>query len=156
MAEKEIKQLVRIANVDLDGNKQILVALTKIKGVGISLANAALQVAKVEPTTLAGTMTSDQEKKIEAAITDPTGNGIPSWMINRQNDYETGENRHLLNADLNFEQDNDIKRLMRVKANRGLRHSWKLPVRGQRTQSNFRRSKSKAVSGAKKGRKSRA
>ena len=45
----------------------------------------------------------------------------------------------------------DLRRLKKIKSNRGLRHQWGLPVRGQRTKSNFRRSKGKAVGVKRKG-----
>ena len=72
-------------------------------------------------------------------------------MINRKNDYETGEDKHLLAGTLNFVQDNDLKRLKKIKTLRGIRHQRKLPVRGQRTRSNFRKGKGKVVGVKKKG-----
>jgi small subunit ribosomal protein S13 len=159
MAEKEesnkekIRLLVRVANTDLAGEKQILHAMTKIKGVSTSFSNAVVTKAGVDPIKKAGLLTDAEVAKLEKVVLDPTGNGIPSWLFNRQDDYETGKDGHLLNADLKFTKENDIKRLMRIKSNRGLRHSWRLPLRGQRTKSNFRRSKARTASAAKRGRK---
>ena len=54
------KHIVRIANVDVPGEKQIRFALTKIKGVGIYMADSLCQLANIKKTTKAGNMT-DQE-----------------------------------------------------------------------------------------------
>ena len=59
-------------------------------------------------------------------------------MLNRRKDLETGEDKHLLGTDLMIAKDNDLKLLKKTKSYIGLRHQRRLPVRGQRTQSNFR------------------
>ena len=61
----------------------------------------------------------------------------------RCEDYETGVDKHLLGTDLDVTQENDIKRLKKIKAYRGIRHIHGQPSRGQRTKSNFRRNKGK-------------
>ena len=78
--------------------------------------------------------------------------GIPMWMFNRRKDRETGEDVHLLTNELVFSRENDIKRMRRIKNYTGARHSLGLPVRGQRTKSNFRPNKGK-VTGVKTSRK---
>ena len=55
-------------------------------------------------------------KKIEETITNPIKFGIPSWMVNRRKDTETGEDRHLVGTDLKFMQEQDIKRVIRIKS----------------------------------------
>ena len=54
---------------------------------------------------------------------------------------------HLINTDLDLSKDGDIKRMKKVKSYKGLRHTWGLPVRGQRTRSNFRKNKGKVSLG---------
>ena len=49
-----------------------------------------------------------------------------------------------------FAQENDVKRLKRIRSYVGVRHGQGLPVRGQRTKSNFRRNKGKGPLGVKK------
>jgi len=71
-------------------------------------------------------------------------------MLNRRKDYETGEDKHLLSSDLAFTKDNDIKMLKKIKSYKGMRHAFGLPVRGQRTRSNFRRNKGKVTGVQKK------
>jgi len=139
MVEKEFKYLVRIASTDLDGNKALLYALTKIKGISLMYANAVCIFSGVDSTKKTGYLSDEEIKKLNTFVTNPQG--VPSWLLNRNKDYDTGVNKHLLMSDLIFTQDNDIKRLKMIKSNRGLRHQWNLPLRGQRTKSNFRRTK---------------
>jgi len=141
----EFKHRVRIANTDLKGEKHILVAMTKIKGVSVMYANMALALAKVSKTKKTGDLTDKEIEKIDTILKDPLAFNAPEWLLNRRKDYETGENMHLLNADLSLQKDNDVKRLKKIKSYRGLRHQWGLPVRGQRTKSNFRKQKGKGL-----------
>ena len=142
-----VKYIVRIANTDLPGSKQTMFALTGIKGVSIGLANAACALTSVTKQTKLGLLEETDIAKLNEFFANPT---VPTWMKNRQKDYETGADVHLLSADLTFTQDNDVKRLKMIKSNRGMRHQWGLTVRGQRTSSNHRRSKAKNAAAAKK------
>lgn len=151
--EQKIQYLVRIANTDLNGNKAIAYALTKIKGVSTTLAAAICAVSKVDKTTKAGLLNAEEIARLDKAVRNPLAAGVPVWMANHQKEYETGNDVHLIMGDLDFTQQNDVKRLSKIKSYRGLRHQWKLPLRGQRTKSNFRKSKTKSASAAKKGRK---
>lgn len=112
-------------------------------------ANAVLSVSGVPKDKKAGILTDKEVEQLNDVLKNPSKYKIPEWMLNRREDYETGENAHILSADLDFTKDNDIKRLKKTKSNRGMRHAWGLPLRGQRTKSNFRRSKGK-VTGVKK------
>ncbi len=135
--EQELNELVRIANNDLPGRKAIYYALTRIKGISFSLANAICNLSGIEKNKKVGYCTREDLDKIEKVIADRKS--LPDWMLNRRRDYDTGENLHLLGGDVKFSRENDIRRLQKVKSRRGLRHAWDLPVRGQRTRSNFRK-----------------
>jgi small subunit ribosomal protein S13 len=150
MAEKAFKHIVRIAQVDVSGDKPIKIALKKIKGVGFNLASAACNLANISQNQKAGELTDEQVKKLNEIISNPQEKGIPLWMLNRRKDYETGKDTHLLMGTLDYTKDNTIKRLRKIKSYKGTRHSQGLPVRGQRTKANFRRSKGKVVGVAKK------
>jgi len=141
MADDNFQHLVRVANTDLDGNKYPVLALQKIKGVGWRLANAIAALSGVSKTQKMGYVAQDIVNKLDIIVKDPLGNGVPTWMINRRRDYETGEDMHLIGGALTFQKDNDLKRLKKIKSYRGLRHQLGLTVRGQRTQGNFRRRK---------------
>lgn len=152
MADKEnnIKHIVRVVNVDLPGQKNLRVALTKIKGIGQNLADGICRLAGVDRRMKTGALSEKDVASLEEVIKNPNSKGIPVWMFNRRRDMETGEDKHLITGTLNFEHDNDLKRLKKIKSYKGIRHSKRLPVRGQRTRSNFRRGKGKAVGVKKK------
>jgi len=146
----DFKHIVRIANVDIPGEKQIRFALTYIKGIGINLADAICNLAHIDRLTQAGMLKEAEIIKLNQIAANPLASGIPNWMANRRRDYDTGEDKHLLTGNLNFAQDNDLKRLKKIKTLIGIRHIKGLPVRGQRTRSNFRKSKGKVVGVKKK------
>jgi len=155
MAEKFVpgpnfQHIVRISNVDVPGAKKILFALKKIKGVGDNFASAVCAAAGVNINTRAGELKSDEIERLTSALNHPAKSGIPSWMYNRRKDFDTGEDKHLITGTLIFTHDNDLKRMKKIKSYKGLRHIKGLPVRGQRTRSNFRRSKGKVVGVTKK------
>jgi small subunit ribosomal protein S13 len=148
--EEKLKYIVRIAATDLEGAKPIGQTLTKIKGINFSLANAICNILPLEKTKKTGSLKEDEIKKIEEVIKEPIKKGIPSWMVNRQKDYDTGEDRHLTSSNLKLRTEFDIKRLRKIKSYKGFRHGVGLPVRGQRTKANFRKGKSLGVKRKKK------
>ena len=145
MAEQSIKHLIRVANTDIKGNKAVVVAMTKIKGIGPIFANAVCKLANVPRTKKAGLLDSGEVQRLTDVIQNPGKYKIPVWMFNRRGDIETGEDKHLLVADLDFAKQQDIRRLQKIKSYRGMRHAAGLPARGQRTKGNFRRIRGKAV-----------
>ena len=155
--EKDYKHIIRVINTDLVGSKPLIQALRKIKGVGFMFANAVCELTAIDKSKKAGYLSHLEISKLEEAIKDPVPMGAPTWMLNRRKDYETGNDMHIVETDRKFTIDNDIKRLKKTKSFKGLRHQWGLPLRGQRTKSNFRRNKGKGLgvkrrAGAKSGR----
>jgi small subunit ribosomal protein S13 len=136
---EEIKQIIRVANTDIKGHIPLYHALTKIKGVSFGLANAIINSTGIERTKKVGSLTDSEIAKIESCIKEPSKNNIPSWMLNRQKDVETGTDRHIIGADLRFYVDQDIKIMKKLKTYKGVRHSIGQPVRGQRTKAHFRK-----------------
>lgn len=158
MAEKtapKLKQLIRVASTDLDGDKNLFYALRKIKGVNIMIANAVCKIGNFNPNMKTGELKPEEIKKIENILATPIQHGFPKWLLNRKDEPETGATTHLIGNDLMFAKDNDLKRLKKIKCYRGIRHMQGQPVRGQRTRSNFRKNKGKTTgvkhSGKKRG-----
>ena len=145
--DKNYRHIVRVANTDLDGKKQLHHALLKIKGVGFIFSNAVCAVAGLDKHMKTGNLTEAQASKLTEVITNPLSNKIPKWLLNRRKDSETGDDIHIITGDLDFIQSNDVKYMKKTKSYKGLRHQWKLPVRGQRTKSNFRKNKGKVSLG---------
>jgi small subunit ribosomal protein S13 len=99
-------------------------------------ANMICLNAKVDRIKKAGDLTEAEIKSLEKEIQNPRA---PSWLLNRRKDQETGEDKHLVGSDLIFAVDGDLKEMIKMRSYKGVRHMHKLPVRGQRTKSNFRR-----------------
>lgn len=140
---KDYKHLVRIANTDLDGSKPILDSMRKIRGVSFMYANAICHLCRIPASKSTGELSESDIAKIEDILTNPTRFNVPVWLRNRRKEYETGEDQHIVGADLAYTIDNDIKRMKKIKSYKGVRHMLGQPVRGQRTKSNFRKNKGK-------------
>ncbi|MBU5689879.1 MAG: 30S ribosomal protein S13 [Candidatus Aenigmarchaeota archaeon] len=139
-----MRGIVRIAGVDMKGDKKIYVSLQRIKGVGPSIANSVCKIAKLDRNKKVGSLTDEDVKNIEKIIASISSH-VPVWMLNRRSDPETGENYHLVTSNLKFTHENDIKKMIERRSYKGVRHALGLPVRGQRTRSSFRKGKSVGV-----------
>jgi len=142
---KEFRHIVRVTDTDIDGTLKVEHALTKIKGINISLANAVLKKAGINPEVRLGLLSEEQIKKIEDAIQNPTKYGIPSWLLNRRKDMENGKDLHLLSSDLVLRTKMDIDLMKKIKSWKGYRHAHGLKVRGQRTRTTGRTGKTVGV-----------
>ena len=143
--EDDFKHLVRISRKDVDGNKTIEYALTDIKGVGVSLSRSMCLTLGLDLNAKIGYIADEDVLKIEEILENPLENGIPTWMLNRREDYETGDNVHLIESDLDMTLRDDLNRMKKTRSYKGRRHEVGLPVRGQRTKSTFRHSSTVGV-----------
>jgi len=141
----EFRHILRITDTDVDGTLKATYALTKIKGISLSLANAILKKAGVNPDIRAGFLTEADVEKIEEIIGEPTKFGLPRWLLNRRKDLETGKDTHLIGADLALRTKTDIEQMKEMKSWRGYRHAYGLKVRGQRTKTTGRSGKALGV-----------
>lgn len=141
---EQMRGIIRIAGVDMKGDKKLYVSLQRIKGVGPSIANAVCKIGKMNKNRKVGTLTDDEIKNIEKILSNIKEH-VTVWMLNRRADPETGENYHLITSNLKFTNENDIKKMIERRTYKGVRHAYGLPVRGQRTRSSFRKGKSVGV-----------
>lgn len=145
MDETEKKQheerIVRILSKDIEGKMKIYAGLTKIKGISWGVSNALCKILKIDKKRKIGSLTEQEIKKISEFMKNPE---LPKFLFNRSKDFETGKNQYLVGGDLELKKEFDIKRLKKIKSYRGIRHVAGLPVRGQRTRSNFRKNRKKA------------
>jgi len=137
-AKEEFKLVVRFMGTDLDGSLKVPYALTKVKGVGVMLGYALARAAGIDPEKRLGYLSEEELKRLEEVAKDPLAHGIPSWLLNRRKDLLTSKDLHLYGSDLVFAIKEDIRREMRIKSWRGVRHSLGLKVRGQRTRTTGR------------------
>jgi ribosomal protein S13 len=125
-------------------------ALTEIKGVGRRYSNLVCKKADVDlnkryapPGNIvhaksntfhrAGDLNSDELERIVTIIQNPTQFKIPTWFLNRQKDIVDGKNSQILSNGVDSKLRDDLERLKKIRAHRGLRHYWGLRVRGQHT-----------------------
>ncbi len=115
--------MARISGVNIPTNKRIHIALTYIFGIGPKIASDICTEASVDTVKRVNQLNDDEVNKIREII----------------------DSKHSVEGDLRRKISMDIKRLTDLGCYRGLRHRKKLPVRGQRTHTNARTRKGKAV-----------
>jgi len=115
--------MARISGVNIPTNKKINIALTYIFGIGNKIANDICSEASLDIAKRVSQLNDDELNKIRDLI----------------------DQKHTVEGDLRRQISLDIKRLNDLGCYRGLRHRKKLPVRGQRTHTNARTRKGKAV-----------
>ena len=107
--------MARIAGIDLPKNKRGVIGLTYIYGIGRSRAKQILE-----------------ENKIDINIK------VEDWDDDQMNLIRTSLNEIKVEGALRSEVQLNIKRLMDIGCNRGIRHRAGLHLRGQRTKNNSR------------------
>ena len=107
--------MARIAGIDLPKNKRGVIGLTYIYGIGRSTAAKVLAAAKVDE-----------------------GNKVQDWNDDQLSAIRNAINEIKVEGALRSEVQLNIKRLMDIGCNRGIRHRAGLPLRGQRTKNNSR------------------
>jgi small subunit ribosomal protein S13 len=142
---QEYRHILRIMGTDVEGTLKTIYAVTKIKGVSLSLANAIMKKAGINPDLRVGFLTESEINKIEEIIKEPAKYNMPNWLFNRRKDEETGKNVHLISADLVLRTKMDIDQAKEIRSWRGYRHAYGLKVRGQRTKTTGRAGKSLGV-----------
>ena len=107
--------MARLSGVNIPDNKHLSIALTYIFGIGRTRANNICDATGLQAQTKVRDLSEEDLDKLRA---------------------EVGKYDH--EGDLRREISMNIKRLMDLGANRGIRHRRGLPVRGQRTRTNAR------------------
>lgn len=133
----DFKYIVRLSATDLDGTKQVGVAITNVKGIGRRVGKILAEQTKLDPNELIGNLTDDQVETLQSAI-DAASDTLPGWAVNRPKDYDTGDDVHVVGAEVDGSLRDDLNRLKKIRSYRGLRHEAGLRVRGQRTRANGR------------------
>ena len=111
----------RILGVDIPANKQVVVALTYIYGIGNTKAKEIVEKIGVSPSLKASELTDANIAQIIKLL---------------DTDYQ-------VEGDLRRQLAMSIRRLQSIQSYRGIRHRRGLPCRGQRTKTNARTRKGK-------------
>ena len=125
--------MARIAGVDLPRTKRGVIGLTYIYGIGLNRSKEILAKAGIHEDVKVQEWTDDQLTSIRNVISD----------------------EYIVEGELRSEIQLNIKRMMDIGCNRGIRHRVGLPLRGQRTKNNSRtrKGKRKTVANKKKATK---
>ncbi|MBK1703233.1 30S ribosomal protein S13 [Halochromatium glycolicum] len=107
--------MARIAGVNIPDRKHAVIALTSIYGIGRTLAAQICEAAQVPTTAPIRTLTEEEVDRLRTEV-----------------------GKYTVEGDLRREVSMNIKRLMDLGCNRGIRHRRGLPLRGQRTRTNAR------------------
>ncbi len=108
--------MARLIGVEIPDNKRVQIGLTYIFGIGPALSKKILKETGIDADTRVNKLTEDQVNRLTHAI----------------------QRSCKVEGDLRREFGDQIKRLIAINSNRGLRHKRGLPVRGQRTHTNAR------------------
>ncbi len=115
--------MARIAGVNIPTSKLVVIGLTYIYGIGRKKAEEICTQVGIPANKRVSDLTDEETLKIRELI----------------------DNSYHVEGDLRREVSLNIKRLMDLGCYRGLRHRKGLPVRGQRTHTNARTRKGKAI-----------
>jgi small subunit ribosomal protein S13 len=107
--------MARIAGVNIPDKKHAVIALTAIYGIGRVRAAQICDAAGIPPATKVQSLTEEEVDKLRSEV-----------------------GKFAVEGDLRREISMNIKRLMDLGCNRGIRHRRGLPLRGQRTRTNAR------------------
>ena len=72
----------------------------------------------------AGELTTEELERVVTILQNPTQYKIPEWFLNRQKDIVDGKNSQLLANALDNKLREDLERLKKIRAHRGVRHSF--------------------------------
>jgi len=139
------QHILRLLNTNVDGKRKVMYALTAIKGCGRRYANLVCKKADIDLNKRAGELTNEELERLMTVLQNPRQFKIPDWFLNRQRDIVDGKSSQLLSNQLDNKLREDIERLKKIRAHRGLRHYWGLRVRGQHTQTTGRRGRTVGV-----------
>lgn len=107
--------MARIAGVNIPDRKHTVIALTSIYGIGLTRAANICGAADIAPEQKIQDLSEDEIDRLRAEVA-----------------------KFSIEGDLRREISMNIKRLMDLGTNRGIRHRRGLPLRGQRTRTNAR------------------
>ena len=120
--------MARIAGVDLPRDKRTEIALTRIYGIGPTMAKEICEKAGLAENSRVTNLTEEEVTTLRRVI----------------------EGNYKVEGELRTEIVMNIKRLMDIGSYRGLRHRRGLPAHGQRTKTNARTRKGPKRTMAKK------
>ncbi|KAF2070904.1 hypothetical protein CYY_007770 [Polysphondylium violaceum] len=143
---ENFQHIIRIYNTNVDGKRKVMYALMCVKGIGKRFANLVCKKADVDTTRRAGELSKDEVERLTTIMNHPRQYNIPTWFLNRQKDIKDGKFSQCLANQIDVKYREDLERLKKIRAHRGIRHHFGLRVRGQKTKTTGRRGRTVGVS----------
>jgi len=143
--DEDFQYIVRIVNTDIDGEKNVVMGLAQIKGIGRHMAVLIADATRIDKKVKIGKLTDAQIEKIKEVL-ENIHNTAPGWMLNHRKDIDTGNDIHLISSEVDLRLRDDVNLLKMIRSYRGIRHESGLSVRGQRTRANNRKGLALGVS----------
>ena len=78
-------------------------------------------------------------------VRNPLDYNVPEWFVNRKRDFKDNSSGQALGGALDTKLRDDLERLRKIRAHRGIRHMFGLKVRGQRTKTTNRHGRTMGV-----------
>eukprot|EP00232_Nephroselmis_pyriformis_P021050 CAMPEP_0182867296 /NCGR_PEP_ID=MMETSP0034_2-20130328/8643_1 /TAXON_ID=156128 /ORGANISM="Nephroselmis pyriformis, Strain CCMP717" /LENGTH=153 /DNA_ID=CAMNT_0024999643 /DNA_START=37 /DNA_END=498 /DNA_ORIENTATION=+ len=147
LADDTFQHIIRVLNTNVDGKNKIMYALTAIRGVGRRFAALVCKKAEIDMNKRAGELTPAELESLMVIVSNPRTFKIPDWFLNRKKDHKDGRYGQVVSNALDMKLRDDLERLKKIRAHRGLRHYWGLTVKGQHTKTTGRRGKTVGVRG---------
>jgi len=133
----DFKFIVRLAETDLNGERAVQLALSDIRGIGMRTAVLVADHVGIPRKMPIGDCTDEQIEKLGAGLA-AIPEYVPIWMLNRQNDIDSGADVMVYGPELGINVREDINLMKKMRCYKGIRHETGQKVRGQRTKSNGR------------------
>merc|ERR1711976_511625 len=143
---EKFQHILRVMNTNIDGRRKIAFALTAIKGIGRRYSHVVCKKADVDLSKRAGELSDEEVEIFTTIMSNPRQYKIPDWFLNRQRDIKDGKTSQVMSNILDNKLREDLERLKKIRAHRGLRHYWGIRVRGQHTKTTGRKGRTVGVS----------
>jgi len=145
IAGDDFQHILRVLNTNVDGKQKVMYAITAIRGIGRRFSNLVCKKAEVDMRKRAGELSAEELEQLMTIVANPQQYKIPNWFLNRQKDIKDGRFGQITSSALETKLRDDLERLKKIRAHRGLRHYWGLRVKGQHTKTTGRRGKTVGV-----------
>ncbi|KAH0503017.1 40S ribosomal protein S18 [Microtus ochrogaster] len=143
---EKFQHILRVLNTNIDGRRKIAFAITAIKGVGRRYAHVVLRKADIEPHQEGWRAHGGRGGACDHHHAESPAVQDPRLVLEQTEGCEGREVQPGSGQRLDNKLREDLERLKKIRAHRGLRHFWGLRVQGQHTKTTGRRGRTVGVS----------
>ena len=126
----KFQHILRVQNTNIDGTRNIMFAMTAIKGIGRRFSNIICKKADIDLSKVsklakydssinamlqrAGQLDEDEIRRMETIMLNPRQYKIPDWFLNRQKDSKDGTYSQIISNGLESKLREDLERMKKV------------------------------------------